>query len=82
MSADTRVRAFPAGSLATMAKDDDPRGGTAAVATRSILASGGASRRSAPTNSVTTAAGPSTSANTPSASFPTNPLRPRPVASV
>ena len=54
----------------------------ARVLTCSILASGGASRSSLCRNSLTAGAGPSTSANTPSGSLPTRPVRPRPVASV
>src|SRR5271165_7626893 len=75
VSADTRVRRCladqpgpvgPAGSLAAMAKDADRLGVMALVVTRSILASGGASRSSRRRNSLTAASGPSTSTNTPS----------------
>jgi len=65
-----------------MANEAAPVGGTALLVTRSILASGGASRCSTSRNSLTAASGPSTSMNTPSTSLPTNPLRPRPVAAV
>ena len=97
VSGDTRVRrrpadppgpagpfesAAPAGSLAAMAKDADRLGVMALVVTRSILASGGASRSSRRRNSLTAAAGPSTSTNTPSMSLPTSPARPSPVARV
>src|SRR5208282_681539 len=85
VSADTRVRrrpAPPAGSLAAMAKDADRLGAMALVVTRSILASGGASRSSRRRNSLTAATGPSTSTNTPSRSLPTSPVRPSPVARV
>ena len=84
VSADTRVRRSPApgDSLAAMTKDADRRGVTALVVTRSILASGGASRSSRRRKSLTVAAGPSTSTNTPSRSLPTSPVRPRPVARV
>ena len=89
VSADTRVRrrladqpgpVFPGSSLAAMAKDADRRGVMALVVTRSILASGGASRSSRRRNSLTAATGPSTSTNTPSRSLPTSPVRPSPVA--
>ena len=90
VSADTRVRRRrrparpprPGGSLAAMAKDADRLGVMALVVTRSILASGGASRSSRRRNSLTAAAGPSTSTNTPSRSLPTSPVRPSPVARV
>ena len=72
----------PAGSLAAMAKDADRFGAMALVVTRSILASGGASRSSRRRNSLTAASGPSTSTNTPSRSLPTSPVRPSPVARV
>ena len=82
VSADTRVRRSPEpASLAAMTNSADRRGVTAVVVTRSILASGGASRSSLRRNSLTAAAGPSISANTPSRSLPTSPVRPRPVAS-
>src|SRR5271165_3998106 len=74
--------AGPAGSLAAMAKDADRLGAIAFVVTRSILASGGASRSSRRRNSLTAATGPSTSTNTPSRSLPTCPTRPSPVARV
>ncbi len=82
VSADTRVRRGPADWLAAMAKDADRCGVTALMVTRSILASGGASRSSRSRKSLTVAAGPSTSTNTPSRSLPTNPVRPSPVARV
>src|SRR2546427_781631 len=82
VSADTRVLRDPADLLAAMANDADPLGVMALVVTRSILASGGASRSSRWRNSPTAAAGPSTSTNTPPTSLPTSPLRPSPVASV
>src|SRR5580704_12367948 len=91
VSAETRVRrrpaappgpGGPAASLAAMAKDADRLGVMALVVTRSILASGGASRSSRRRNSLTAATGPSTSTNTPSRSLPTSPVRPSPVARV
>src|ERR1700731_5356043 len=82
VSADTSVRRGPADSLAAMAKDADPLGVRGLVVTRSILASGGASRSSSSRNSPTAAEDPSTSTNTPPTSLPTSPLRPSPVARV
>ncbi len=84
MSAATSVRR-PAGSLGTgwletMAKPGRPSGEIGCAVTRSTWASGGASRTSAARKSCTPAAGPSTSANTPSASLPTQPARPSLVA--
>src|SRR5947207_3777295 len=70
VSAETRVRRGPADSLAAMTKEAERAGLIARVLTRSILASGGASRSSLRRNALTAAAGPSTSANTPSRSLP------------
>ena len=58
VSADTRVRRGPADWLAAMAKDADRCGVTALVVTRSILASGGASRSSRSRKSLTVAGRP------------------------
>ena len=77
-----RTRRPRGASLAAMAKDADRLGVMALVVTRSILASGGASRSSRRRNSLTAASGPSTSTNTPSRSLPTSPVRPSPVARV
>src|ERR1035438_5188533 len=91
VSADTRVPRRPVGPLAAMVNDSDPvdplrvpgdLGGMSVAPIRSILASGGASRCNPRRNFLTSSAGPSTSTNTPSASLPTNPDRPSPVASV
>ena len=67
-------------SLATIANPGVPLGAMAAAITRSTRASGGACVSSRPRNSPTRAAGPSTSANTPSTSLPTHPARPSRVA--
>ncbi len=81
LSAATGVFRWPPGPLGEIEKEAVPSGGMFLVATRSILASGGASRSSATRNRSTSGGAPSTSANTPPASFPTRPPRPRPVAS-
>jgi hypothetical protein len=72
---------LPCVSLATISKEAVPAGAMVVVVTRSILARGGASSAMARKNSRTAAGWPSTSANTPSTSLPTNPPSPRRVAS-
>ena len=81
VSAGTRARRGPPGSLGTMAKLAAPSGASGRAVTRSTLASGGASRSSERRNSLTASGAPSTSAKTPSTSLPTRPPRPRRVAS-
>ena len=84
VSAAIRVPRRPSGALGPLGaivKEAVPAGGMTDVVTRSIRASGGASRSRRRRNSRTAAGGPSTSANTPSTSLPTRPPRPRPVAS-
>ncbi len=67
-------------SLGTMVKPSAPVGAMGCALTRSTRASGGASFSSAVRKSLTPAALPSTSANTPSTSLPTHPARPSRVA--
>ena len=76
LSAETRARRRPAGSLGAIANPVAPLGVMACAVTRSTRASGGASRSTRSRNFLTDSAGPSTSAKTPSTSLPTHPARP------
>src|SRR5215831_13287730 len=81
LSAETSARRRPVWSLATIENPRAPLGAMAAAVTRSTRASGGGCASSRPRNSLTPAAEPSTSANTPSTSLPTHPASPSRVAS-
>src|SRR5215831_19331431 len=81
LSAETSARRRPVWSLATIENPRARLGAMAAAVTRSTRASGGGCASSRPRNSLTPAAEPSTSANTPSTSLPTHPASPSRVAS-
>ena len=75
LSAETPVCRSPPATLGTMVNPRTPMVATGAVVTASIVASGGASARSATRNASTRAGTPSTSMNTPATSLPTCPAR-------
>src|ERR1700680_588322 len=78
LSAATRARRRPDGSLGAIENPPAPFGAMACAVTRSTRASGGASRSTKARNFRTESAEPSTSANTPADIIPTPPGQPEP----
>src|ERR1017187_7039020 len=76
LSAETRARRRPVGSLGAIENPAAPFGVMGCAVTRSTRASGGASRSIRTRNFRTDSAAPSTSAKTPSTSLPPHPARP------